>query len=241
MANSALHVCTSDRHSALASNNVRNYIKYLTLFQHAVMNAIQVAMKKLPQTILAAARALPEGGVLSPREFLHLGNRAAIDQALSRLAKSGELMRIGRGLYAAPVASRFGMRAPSPEKVVQELEHRTGEVLVPHGAIEANRLGLTQQVPIRDIYLSSGPKRRLQFGKAEMLVEHVSPKSIALGKRPAGAAARAVVWLGPKNASWSLRKVHEALSFEEWHVLTNARRTFPSWMARAIGQEMMRV
>ena len=58
-------------------------------------------MSHLAATILSAARTLPEGGVISPKEFLHLGTRAAIDQTLSRLAKEREglVLRIGRSLY----------------------------------------------------------------------------------------------------------------------------------------------
>ena len=52
-------------------------------------------MKTLPEAILEHARALPEGGILSPREFLHLGTRSAIDQALSRLAKGGSVAIVG--------------------------------------------------------------------------------------------------------------------------------------------------
>lgn len=59
-----------------------------------------------------------------------------------------------------PVASRFGTRPPAPEKVVQALAAQNGEVVAPHGAREANALGLTQQVPIREVYLSAGPGSR---------------------------------------------------------------------------------
>lgn len=37
--------------------------------------------------ILSQAQYLPEGGMLSPKEFLHLGSRAAIDQTLSPSAR----------------------------------------------------------------------------------------------------------------------------------------------------------
>ena len=73
-------------------------------------------MKTLPETILRRARSLCEGGVLLPKEFLHLGSRAAVDQAFSRLTKEGKLIRVARGTYVAPVSSRFGSRAPAPEK-----------------------------------------------------------------------------------------------------------------------------
>ena len=98
-------------------------------------------MNTLPETILQQAQSLPEGGVLSPKEFLHLGSRAAVDQAFSRLAKAGKLLRVARGTYAAPVASRFGSRAPATEKVVQALAEQSGEIVVPHGASAANALG----------------------------------------------------------------------------------------------------
>lgn len=49
-------------------------------------------MSTLPESIHLHAQTLAEGGVLSPKEFLHLGSRAAIDQALSRLTKEGRLI-----------------------------------------------------------------------------------------------------------------------------------------------------
>ena len=105
-------------------------------------------METLPENILRRARSLPEGGVLSPKEFLHQGSRAAVDQAFSRLTREGKLLRVARGTYVAPVSSRFGSRAPAPEKVVSSLARQSGETVVPHGASSANALGLTQQVPI---------------------------------------------------------------------------------------------
>jgi len=70
-------------------------------------------MSQLTQSILSQAQSLPEGGLLSPKEFLHLGSRAAIDQTLSRLAREGKLLRVGRGAYSLPVQGRFGVRAYS--------------------------------------------------------------------------------------------------------------------------------
>ena len=37
--------------------------------------------------------------VCTPRDFLDIGSREAVDQALSRLVKAGRLRRVGRGLY----------------------------------------------------------------------------------------------------------------------------------------------
>jgi len=197
-------------------------------------------MNTLPETILQQARSLQEGGILSPREFLHLGSRSAVDQAFSRLAKAGRLLRVARGTYAIPVSSRFGSRAPAPEKVIRALAEQSGEIVVPHGASAANVLGLTQQVPIREVYLTSGRTRKLKLGRSEVLIKHAPRWMLALGTRPAGAAVRALAWIGPTHAGKSLALLRRILPLPEWQALISARATLPSWMAQAIGEETAR-
>lgn len=197
-------------------------------------------MNTLPESILLHAQSLPEGGVLSPKEFVHLGSRAAVDQALSRLTKEGKLLRVARGAYVTPVSSRFGTRAPAPEKVVQALAAQSGEVVTPHGASAANALGLTQQVPIREVYLTSGRTRKLMLGRSEVMVKHVPRWMLALGTGPAGAAVRALAWMGPAHVGESLATLRRTLPPSEWRTLASARAALPSWMARAIGEEAAR-
>ncbi len=194
-------------------------------------------MNALPQIIMRQAHALPEGGVLSPRHFLHLGSRAAIDQALSRLTKEGKLLRVGCGAYVTPVSSRFGTRPPAPAKVIESLAAQSGDVMAAHGAAAANALGLTQQVPIREVYLTSGRTRTLKLGRSEVLVKHAPRWMLALGARPAGAAVRALAWMGPAHAGKSLAALRRTLPPSEWQALASARGALPSWLARAIGVE----
>lgn len=197
-------------------------------------------MTTLPESILLHSQSLPEGGVLSPKEFLHLGSRAAIDQALSRLTKEGKLLRVARGTYVTPVSSRFGTRAPAPEMVVHALAAQSGEVVTPHGASAANMLGLTQQVPIREVYLTSGRTRKLKLGRSEVMVKHAPRWMLALGSGPAGAAVRALAWMGPAHVGESLAALRRTLPPSEWQTLASARAALPSWMARAIGEEAVR-
>lgn len=197
-------------------------------------------MSTLPAAILSHAQSLPEGGVLSPKAFLHLGSRAAVDQALSRLTRDGKLLRVARGTYVTPISSRFGTRAPEPEKVVRALAAQGGDVVAPHGAHAANALGLTQQVPIREVYLTSGRTRKLKLGRAEVTVKHAPRWMLALGSGQAGAAVRALAWMGPNHARKSLSTLRRTLPPSEWRTLAAARAALPSWMAQAIGEEVLR-
>ncbi|MDD2767972.1 MAG: DUF6088 family protein [Methylococcus sp.] len=195
-------------------------------------------MITLPESILLHARSLPEGGVLSPKEFLHLGSRSAVDQAFSRLTRAGKLLRVSRGTYVAPVTGRFGPRAPAPGKVVKAMAEQRGQIVAPHGAGAANALGLTQQVPTREVYLTSGRTRTLKLGQSEVLVKHAPRWMLALGTGPAGAAVRALAWMGPAHASRSVASLRRTLPGTEWRTLASARAVLPSWMAKAIGLEM---
>ncbi|MDO4232487.1 MAG: DUF6088 family protein [Lautropia sp.] len=193
-------------------------------------------MNTLPESILQAAQSLPEGKVLSPKAFLHLGSRAAVDQAFSRLARSGRLLRIARGMYTPPVSSRFGTRPPAPHRVLGAWAEQRGEVVVPHGANAANALGLTRQVPVREVYLTSGRPRKLRLGRTEVLLKHAPNWMISLGTRPAGAAIRALAWMGRAHAETALSTLRHTLPAEEWQTLVSAHALLPAWMAQAIGK-----
>jgi len=192
-------------------------------------------MSTLTQAIFTAAKSLPEGGILAPKEFLHLGSRAAVDQALTRLTREGKLLRVGRGDYVIPVIGRFGSRAPSTVSVVQAIEGKKGEIIVHNGAAEANALGLTTQVPTREIFLTSGVSRTLQLGSRIVELKHGPRWQLILGKRPAGMAVRALSWLGSGQAHMALSFLKEKLPATEWEVLCSARAILPDWMACAVG------
>lgn len=83
-------------------------------------------MQRLTEQILTHAKGLPEGTPVAAKSLLHLGKRAAVDQALSRLSERGYLIRAGRGVYFLPITSRFGTRAPSVEKAVEALASQRG-------------------------------------------------------------------------------------------------------------------
>jgi hypothetical protein len=190
-------------------------------------------MQTVAQHILEHASSLPEGTPLVAKELLHLGNRAAVDQALSRLAQRGALLRAGRGIYVLPVASRFGNRAPSAVKMVEGLASH-GETIVAHGAAAANALGLTTQVPVRAVYLTSGPSRRLKLGAQSVEFRHAPIWQLIFPHRVAGEVVRALAWLGPEKTGEAIRKLRAKLSLAELKEVLAARARLPTWMAQEI-------
>ena len=195
-----------------------------------------MSSKHLTERILEHAHRQPEGTPLSAKGLLHLGNRAAIDQALSRLVRRGQLMRAGRGLYVLPVESRFGKRAPELEKTVAGVATQQGERVVASGAMAANALGLTTQVPVRSVFLTSGRGRTLRLGKQELELRHAPGWQLALGDRKAGQAVRALAWLGPEAAAEAVPKLRRALSPDERQELVSIAAQTPDWLAGTLAR-----
>ncbi|CAH1674251.1 DUF6088 family protein [Chelatococcus asaccharovorans] len=191
-------------------------------------------MQRLTDQIMAHVEGLPAGTGVSAKAVLHLGNRDAVDQALSRLARRGRLVRAGRGLFLLPVHGRFGTRAPSIEESIRAMAAKGGEVIVPSGASAANRFGLTTQVPVRSIYLTSGRSRIFHLGLQTVELRHARRWQLLLGDRPAGEAIRALAWLGPESAQTSMAAVKAKLASDDFSELVAVAPQLPSWLARCV-------
>jgi hypothetical protein len=193
-------------------------------------------MTRLTDQILAHAESLPDGVAVSAKGLLHLGNRAAIDQALSRLTERGQLVRAGRGVYLRPITSRFGTRPPSIEQAVEALVTQMGEVIVTTGAAAANALGLTAQVPVRSVYLTSGRSRKMHLGKQVVEFRHAPRWQLILANRPAGDAVRALAWLGPERAEAALTALKRKMPPGVFGELVAAAPQLPIWLAQSVGK-----
>lgn len=191
-------------------------------------------MSNLAQQILTRAVALPEGASLSAKALLHLGSRAAVDQALSRLMRSGALLRAGRGVYVLPVKGRFGARAPEVAKVVQEWASQRGETVVGNGAAAANALGLTTQVPVRQVFLTSGRNRKLKLGSQTVELRHAPPWQLLYPGQAAGDVIRSLAWVGPSGSKAALGRLKRKLPASELQAVANARERLPTWLASQV-------
>ena len=194
-------------------------------------------MTSVMKQVLNYAAQMPEGRPLAAKELLHLGSRAAVDQTLSRLARSGALIRAGRGVYVKPVKNQFGTRAPMSMKVVEELAAKRGETIAPHGAVAANALGLTTQVPTREVYLTSGPTRRLKLGSQVIELRHAPRWQLTLPSQGAGNVVRALAWMGPgKAAEEAIQKLKSTLPQSELEEIASTRAQLPTWMAQEVSE-----
>ena len=194
-------------------------------------------MKTLSGAIMEYAEGLPEAGIIRAKDLLHLGSRTAVDQALSRLAKRGHLLRVSQGFYVRILENSFGKYTPPVPQVIKNIANITGESVTPHPAATASTLRLTTQVPISILYITSGRSRRLRFGPsrfAELL--HAPRWQFSVGNGMSGKVLRVAGWEGPNRATDTLQKIKSKLSSSDLQEMASARPKLPSWLAKQVGE-----
>src|SRR5260370_22441869 len=73
-------------------------------------------------TIRNHIKEIAIGEPFTSTQFNGLGTRASVDQALSRLVKRGEIVRVSRGVFVRPKNSRYaGQGMPELSKVAQAI------------------------------------------------------------------------------------------------------------------------
>ena len=185
----------------------------------------------VPDRVMKRVRASGRGSVFTPRDFLDLSARAAVDQALSRLVKAGQLRRLARGLYDFPkLHPKLGALTPAPDDVAQALARETGSHLQIDGARAANALGLSTQVAAQSSWLTDGPSRRVVLGKRVVDLRHASPKHLIAPGSPAGTVVQALRHVGVSRAADVLRIAAQSLTDSDKKTLAKSASQAPAWM-----------
>lgn len=147
--------------------------------------------------IIGRIRHRRRGWVFTPKHFLDLGSRRAIDLTLHRLRAAGTIRQLARGLYDHPIQDRaLGTVAPSADAIARALVVRDAIRLQPSGAYAANMLGLSEQVPSRIVFLTDGPARRVRIGKREIILQRTTPRNMATAGRRSGTFIQALRHIG---------------------------------------------
>jgi len=190
-------------------------------------------MQSIDSKILNRIYGRRRGCVVTPGDFLDLGSRQAVDLTLHRLAKKRTLRRLARGLYDYPrVDPGLGPLSPTTDAVVKALKGRDNILLQPSGGYAANLLGLSDQVPMKIVFLTDGPARRVQLGKQVIMLKHTTPRAMATAGRVSGLVIQALRHIGQRHVDDSTAAhLRKRLSGDDRKQLLRDIRYAPAWIA----------
>jgi hypothetical protein len=190
-------------------------------------------MQSIDSKILSRIYGRGKGSVVTPGAFLDLGSRQAVDLALHRLAKKGTLRRLARGLYDYPRTDPdLGLLSPTTDAIVKALKGRDKILLQPSGGYAANLLGLSDQVPMKIVFLTDGPTRRVQLGKQVIMLKHTTPRAMATAGRVSGLVIQALRHIGQRHMDDAIvARLQRRLSDDDRKQLLQDIRYAPAWIA----------
>ncbi|GJL82350.1 MAG: hypothetical protein DHS20C01_19840 [marine bacterium B5-7] len=136
-------------------------------------------------------------GVWTPRDFLDLGARDAVDKTLQRLTQVGVLRRVDRGLYDQPFLNSLTQKnnPPDPRKVIDAIARRDQIRVLVDGLTAANDLGLTNAVPAKIVVHTDARLKSISLGKMEIIFKPTAASKLYWAGRPAMRIVQALHWL----------------------------------------------
>ena len=186
----------------------------------------------IAKAVRAHIRKLPKGKPFTTSCFTAYGPRSAVDRALSRIVKGGEIERLCRGVFIRPKQNRFvGTVYPGVAEVVSAIAAANGETIQVHGAEAARRFGLSTQMPVMPVYHTSASSRSIHIANTTVKLIHTSNRRrLQFAGEASGLALAALWYLGKDNVTPStVTAIRTALSKEEFEKLRTA--DVPAWMA----------
>ena len=122
-----------------------------------------------------------------------------VGQILSDLAKDGVIHHLSRGVYLKTEETRFGLVYPPMEKIAEAIAQRDNAQVIPTGATAQNILGLSTQVPMNAVFLTSGSARKIQLGGRTITFRRAVPKNFAVKGRYTCLIVQALKYIGERN------------------------------------------
>jgi hypothetical protein len=160
-------------------------------------------MNNVREQIVKRITEAGSGYVFTRKDLQDIASAGSIGQILSRLVKDGVIRKIGRGLFYYPKVNPAlgGELSPDVGLAAKAIARKFRWTILPFGNLAANRLGLSQQVPAKHVYLSNGPAKQIKVGNRTIHFKHARPKEIYADSEISGLVVQALRYLGKDHVN----------------------------------------
>lgn len=157
-----------------------------------------------------------------------------VGHVLSDLVEDGLIYRIGRGIYLKTVSTRFGLVYPSIDVIASAIAERDKAQVLPTGAMALNILGLSTQVPMYPVFITSGSARVISIGGRKITFKRAVPSNFAIKGKKRRLIVQALKSIGEKQVtSEDISKIGSLIiSNPEMEFYNEDLKAMPSWIRR---------
>lgn len=196
-------------------------------------------MQSIENRIVTNVSKRGRGTIVSPIDFASYGTPKAVQKAFERLAASGKLIRVGRGIYYFPKIDKelgLGILYPTFEDIASAIANRDKVRIVPTGIYALNKLGLSTQLPMNVVYLTDGTSRKIKLqGDRGIEFKHTASRNLAFQNDFAMLLTFALRELGENNLTeQQLMHVKALVKQVHFETLKNDFKLIPAWIRNII-------
>ena len=157
-----------------------------------------------------------------------------VGQILSDLANKKVIHRLSRGVYLKTKETRYGLVYPPVEKIAKAIAKRDKANIVATGETALYILGLTTQVPMNAVFLTSGSKRDIRIGERTIKFKNATPKTFLIRGGQTSMIVQAMKAIGEKNMSDEYMPRIRSLILQqaERDTISNDLKAMPVWIRR---------
>jgi hypothetical protein len=157
-----------------------------------------------------------------------------VGKILSDLVKSGDLHHLSRGVYLKTEQTRFGLVYPPVSVIASAIAERDKAQILPTGATALNLLGLSTQMPMNPVFLTSGSARTITVDGRTITFKRAVPKNFAVKGKKRSLIVQALKYIGENNITDEDRaKISELIRKDaDASNLSEDMKVMPSWIRK---------
>ncbi|WP_073398723.1 DUF6088 family protein [Bacteroides luti] len=178
------------------------------------------------------------GSLFFISDFSEFNNDEVVGKILSQLEKLGKISRLSNGIYFKPIQSRFGVIYPDTETIVNAIAKRDQAQIMPTGSTAMNLLGLSTQVPMNAVYITTGSSRTINIGKRKITFRRSVPKNFAYKGKIMSLLVQALKSIGEENVTnehmYTIRDL--LMNNQEESTIKNDLQLAPLWIKKLLSQ-----
>lgn len=182
-----------------------------------------------------------EGTLFSILDFSVDVRDKKLQWILRNVIKKGEVLMVFPNIYYKVQINKFFPKrilSPDIQLALKALSKRTGEKFQEHGGVSANRLGLSTQVPVIDVFYTNKKSREFHyFGHTVRLIHTRCHDVFQYPHERVGWGVSALYFLGPKVVDLEMiNKLKKALGEEDFQTFLRVKK--PSWINKILEHSM---
>lgn len=200
------------------------------------MQKFSTYQMRIVDNIEQQIRQSEAGSLFFVSDFATSGNDVFISRVLSEFVETGLLYRLAHGVYCKPVKTRLGVLYPEVSEIVKAIARRDNAQILPTGETAQNMLGLSTQMPMNYIYLTSGSSRKITIGPKTIVFKRCVPKNFACSDEFLAILIQALKSIGQARITDEHRAIIKGLLKNNLPIKSfdDDLKTAPVWVRRMI-------